>query len=169
MVGPLVARVGLVPDEVLLGQILTLHATGRGRVLAPLGLGDGLSDAENEAYGLERAPLEERRDRLGHLLDALAREGIPTWVGGTGPKTVALARSHGAAVNAWASSLDVVASLASEGEVTWAGDLPADLDDADRFLDGLHEAGASWVVATYGTEISTLADLVTPKPWFAAR
>ena len=169
IVGPLVARVGLVPDEVLLSQFLSLQALGSGRVVAPLGLGDGLSEAESEADGLLRAPFEERRERLVGLLEELQRHDLPTWVGGSGPKTVAIARAQGAAVNLWSTQVEKVASLAEGGEVTWAGDLPNDEDEMATLLDELAEAGASWVVGTYSTNAAVLGAIARPRPWFSSR
>ena len=169
MVGPLVARVGLVSDEVLLSQFRALKAIGEGRILAPLGLGDGLSEAENEAYGLLRAPVEERRARLRSLLVSLQSEHIPTWVGGSGPKTVALAREGGAAVNLWSTPVERVRELAQDGEVTWAGELPADLGEMEALLDALAEAGASWAVGTYSTKAEELGAVARSRPWFSSR
>ncbi len=169
MVGPLVARVGLVADQVLLSQFLTLKALGNGRVLAPLGLGDALSEAENEAYGLLRAPLEERRERLGWLLQALQAQEIPTWVGGSGPKTVASARAGGAAVNLWSSPVDLVALQAKDGEVTWAGELPSSAEGIETLLDSLAEAGASWAIGTYSTSALVLGGVARSRPWFSPR
>ena len=169
MVAPLVARVGLVDDSVLLSQFVALNAIRRGRVIAPLGLGDGLSEAENEAYGLDRPDIEARRVRLGGLLDALQGEHIATWVGGSAPKTVAIARAHGAAVNLWASPAALVAEHARTGEVTWAGELPAPGAGLSERLDELYEAGASWVVATYSSKAIDLAHVARSRPWFGSR
>jgi len=168
-VGPLVARVGLVANDVLLHQFLALKALGEGRVLAPLGLGDGLSEAENEAYGILRAPIGERRAQMTELLEELHRQDIPTWVGGSGPKTVALARAHGAAVNLWSTPVEIVAEHAQRGEVTWAGPLPNETDEMEVLLDALADAGASWVVGTYSTNPLVLADVARTRPWFSSR
>jgi len=80
------------------------------------------------------------------------------WVGGTGPKTVELTRSISAAVNCWAVTPESVAALAADGPVTWAGDLPGDLDAMARHLDDLATAGATWCVATYGTTAAMVAE-----------
>ena len=47
--GTLVARVGLVPSEVLLAQFTALANLAPGRIVAALGTGDRLSEAENRA------------------------------------------------------------------------------------------------------------------------
>jgi len=157
-VGPLVARVGLVDNDVLEAEFMALHALGPGRVIAALGIGDGLSAAENAAYGigLDAAPL--RREALRELAGTLAGAGLEVWVGGTGPKTVELTRSISAAVNCWAVTPDAVAALAADGPVTWAGDLPGDLDEMARHLDDLATAGATWCVTTYGTTAAMVAE-----------
>src|SRR3954471_13090412 len=51
--GPLVARVGLLPDAVLVHTMTSLQRLAGDRVIAALGTGDRLSAAENLAYGIE--------------------------------------------------------------------------------------------------------------------
>ena len=64
-----------------------------GRLIAGIGTGDHLSRAENEAYGIPFEPADERRVRLASVAAAARDRGIPVWIGGGLPKTVALARS----------------------------------------------------------------------------
>ena len=64
--GTLVARVGLVPDAVLVHSLVTLHRMTGGRFIAALGTGDSLNREENEAYGVPFAPVADRvADRFG--------------------------------------------------------------------------------------------------------
>ena len=55
VVGPLVARVGLVGTSHLVEEYLTLERVAPSRVICALGSGDKLSAAENEAYDVARA------------------------------------------------------------------------------------------------------------------
>jgi len=50
-IGSLVARVGLVPDQLIVESFLGLHEVSGHRVVAALGVGDAKSFSENEAYG----------------------------------------------------------------------------------------------------------------------
>ena len=148
-VGTLVARVGLVPDEVLISEFDALWALAPGRVVAALGTGDRLSAAENEAYGVPFAPAAERRASLRRCARALRRRGVRVWVGGGAPATVAVAEEEGVAVNLWAASPAEVAAQARRSEVTWAGPAP-DRDDPDSAVAALVAevagAGATWAV-----------------------
>ena len=55
-VGTLVARVGLVPDAVLVHNLVTLAAIAGDRLIAGLGTGDSANKDENLAYGIDFAP-----------------------------------------------------------------------------------------------------------------
>ncbi|MEI6700731.1 MAG: LLM class flavin-dependent oxidoreductase [Actinomycetota bacterium] len=169
MVGPLVARVGLVENSVLDAQFRSLEAIASGRVIAPLGVGDGLSAKENEAYGLVQLPADVRRARLKELAKDLQARGISTWVGGSGPKSIAVARETGSAVNLWSQPASVVAEHAKTGEVTWAGDLPAAGEGLEEHLAALHQAGASWAIATYARSAEELVEAAKSGGWFTPR
>ncbi len=146
VLGTLVARVGLVADEVLFSQLLTLRSLIGERLVAGLGTGDQMSLPEQRAYGLRHAPASERRDAVGALARRLVGEGVTTWVGGRDPRTISTARQAGAVPNLWAASAEELAAIARFSEVTWGGSLPADPEKAGRRLAGLAAAGASWAV-----------------------
>ena len=76
------ARVGLVPDEVLVAVLSSLSLISSGRMIAGLGTGDHLSRPENQAFGMPFEPADERRSRLRAVASAVGRHGIPVWVGG---------------------------------------------------------------------------------------
>lgn len=164
-VGTLVARVGLVPDEVLLAQFDTLCALAPGRVVAGLGTGDHLSAAENEAYGVEFAPAHERLASLRWCARRLADRGVPVWVGAAGgsPATVAVAEEEAVAVNLWDVSPQRVAAEARRCEVTWAGPVPSRGDagqtpgDVDAVAAALARAGATWAVFSWPVPLEGLA------------
>ena len=94
-VGTLVARVGLVPDEVLVSQFDALGVLAPGRVVAALGTGDHLSAAENLAYGVPFEAAEARRGALRRVALTLRDRGSPVWVGDGAARTVALAEAEG--------------------------------------------------------------------------
>jgi alkanesulfonate monooxygenase SsuD/methylene tetrahydromethanopterin reductase-like flavin-dependent oxidoreductase (luciferase family) len=145
-VGPLVARVGLVDDEVLLSQFAALEALAPGRVVAAVGTGDHLSAEENLAYGVSFAPAAERRGALERCASRLLVEGLAVWIGGGAARTLAIAAELGCAVNLWGATPDDVARQAALGEVTWAGLAPADDGALRRLLADLEAAGATWAV-----------------------
>jgi alkanesulfonate monooxygenase SsuD/methylene tetrahydromethanopterin reductase-like flavin-dependent oxidoreductase (luciferase family) len=151
-VGPLVARVGLVPSVTLTTQLRALAALAPGRVIAALGTGDQLSAQENLTYGIAYASADERREELRTTLLALAGE-MPLWVGGGSARTAQVARECGAAINLWNRDAATVTEVAASGEVTWAGDLRSDVANQ---LDELASAGATWVVAAPGSDVAAL-------------
>jgi alkanesulfonate monooxygenase SsuD/methylene tetrahydromethanopterin reductase-like flavin-dependent oxidoreductase (luciferase family) len=158
-VGTLVARVGLLPDEMLVAVLSSLSALSDGRVIAGIGTGDRLSRAENEAYGLPFESADRRRARLAIVASAVRDLGIPVWVGGGLPRTVEVARSVGAAVNLWEAATSDVVQLASTGiEVTWAGPIGDTAPEATDRLCQLSAAAATWAVCAWPDSIEMVAE-----------
>lgn len=170
--GSLVARVGLVPDALLVHQLVSLHRMVGDRLVAGLGTGDSANRAENEAYGIEFEPVEERLARLRGCCRELRAAGVRTWVGG---RSEAL-RAAAADADGWNGWGTDVATFAEEAagvppgrELTWAGQIlvgrtpPAaaaklrahgrrpglvagTVDELAAHLRGLEEAGAAWAI-----------------------
>ncbi len=174
-VGTLVARVGLVPDEVLVHNLRTLGRIAGDRLIAGLGTGDSANKDENLAYGIDFAPVAVRRASLIACCRDLRAAGIRTWIGGRSPSVRrAAAEAPADGWNGWcpdaATFAAEAADLAGTGvEVTWAGQvlIGADVaeaaakltrhgsregllwgtpDDLHRHFDALEQAGATWAV-----------------------
>ncbi|HEX2039072.1 MAG TPA: LLM class flavin-dependent oxidoreductase [Acidimicrobiales bacterium] len=145
VVGSLVARVGLFPDAVLVNGLRTVaRMAGEDRFVAGLGVGDRLSRAENEAYGVPFAPVAERVASLVTSCRELRAAGVPVWVGGRSTAVQEVAVAEADALNLWQSPVEEVA--ARRGTVlTWAGQVGPD-DDVRSLLAGLRDAGATWAV-----------------------
>ncbi|HEY3940984.1 MAG TPA: LLM class flavin-dependent oxidoreductase [Acidimicrobiales bacterium] len=166
--GPLVARVGIVADEVLLSQFGALEALAPGRVIGGLGTGDRLSHAENEAYGVPAGSAADRRAAMGHCASVLRSRGVPVWIGGGSARTRAVAEATGSAVNLWSADPAAVAEQGRRTEVTWGGPTAAAWDagagpDARReglarLLGRLDEAGASWAVFAWPVPLALLVE-----------
>jgi hypothetical protein len=158
-IGSLVSRVGLVPDQVLASMLSSVALISGGRFIAGLGTGDHLSRAENEAYGIPFESADERRASVARVAAAARRRGIPVWIGGGLPKTVALAHSVGASVNLWAAEPLRVAEVAATGlDVTWGGPIGPTLEQATGRLVELAEAGASWAVCGWPDSLEVVAE-----------
>ena len=172
VLGTLVARVGLVPNAVLVHSLVTLHRMTGGRLIAALGTGDSLNRDENDAYGVAFAPVA---DRVAAVVDCCRRlrvAGVTTWVGGRSP-AVRMAAANADGWNGWGVDVDTWASEAAGvphgRELTWGGQIligrtraEADaklrthgtrpglvagtVDDLRAHLDALAGAGASWAV-----------------------
>ncbi len=154
VVGPLVARVGLVGTAHLVEQFTTLEALAPGRVIAAMGTGDKLSAPENEAYGLASLSADERRALLREAAEALAPV-MPVWLGAGAEATNQLARELGVVLNVWDASVGRVRALAASGGVTWAGPVPQDLFAT---LGALADAGATWAIFSPEVEIGQLGE-----------
>ena len=150
-VGTLVARVGLLPDAVLVSAFTTLHRMAGPRLIAGLGVGDHLSRAENMAYGVPFRPRGERLASLVEVCRRLRARGVTAWMGGTSAAIRALARTEADAVNLWGVAPEAVAggpAAGQEGVVTWAGqvDLSPGAVDVGALLRAVADAGAAWAV-----------------------
>jgi len=161
VLGPLVARVGLLPDELLLAAAATLARIAPGRVVAGIGTGDSASAPENAAFGIDYPPAADRRAAMARCADALVAAGLPVWIGGGAPRTVEVAVRTGAALNLWQAAPDTVARYAGRCEVTWAGVLPAEEPALLEHLRALADAGASWAVGVWPPSLEALAGAAT--------
>lgn len=121
--GTLVARVGMVPDAVLVNALVTAQRISGGRVVAGLGVGDSASRPELEAAGIPYPPAAERRTQLGECCRRAGEAGLPTWVGG---RSAAIRRVAAQAADGWNAWGAPVAEIASAGaEVRAAARSPA--------------------------------------------
>jgi alkanesulfonate monooxygenase SsuD/methylene tetrahydromethanopterin reductase-like flavin-dependent oxidoreductase (luciferase family) len=185
--GTLVARIGLVPNDVLVSEFVALDLLAPGRVVAAIGTGDRLSAAENRAYGVPFPSAAQRRAALRECAAALRDLGLVVWVGGGSPQTRLVAEDLGAVVNLWNVPAQAVAAQARRSEVTWGGPAPRSVgvvrggsdegavaappsslpapsggpsepDQAiTRLLYELADAGATWAVFAWPIPLETLA------------
>ena len=183
--GTLVARVGLLPDAVLVHALVTLHRMAvPARFIAALGTGDRANRPENEAYGVPYAPVAERVASVITCVRLLRQAGVRTWVGGLSA-AVRRAAQEADAWNAWALPPAALAEAAAEMgrglDVTWGGQVllartKAELDakrerfgdrpglvtgtveDLAAHLRAVAEAGATWAVCA---PIDVASDPVT--------
>ena len=159
-VGTLVARVGLVPDEVLVAVLSSLAAISGGRMIAGIGTGDHLSRPENEAFGVPFEPAAERRARLA----VGGRRGAGPGHPGLGRRGAAQDRRAGpdrsaVAVNLWEGEPLRVAELTAAGhEVTWGGPVGATVPEAAARLGELAAAGATWAVCAWPESLEVVAE-----------
>jgi alkanesulfonate monooxygenase SsuD/methylene tetrahydromethanopterin reductase-like flavin-dependent oxidoreductase (luciferase family) len=156
-VGTLVARVGLVPDDVLFEQFVALHHLAPGRVIAALGTGDQMSAAENRAYGIPYPTAAARRTTMVALARRLRGRGLTVWIAGGRDARVEEPTAAGVALNLW----DVDAALLAERkdslaglEVTWAGPPPS--APLEPTVAELARAGATWVVFGWPVDVDEL-------------
>jgi alkanesulfonate monooxygenase SsuD/methylene tetrahydromethanopterin reductase-like flavin-dependent oxidoreductase (luciferase family) len=158
-IGTFVARIGLLPDDVLVEMLVGLNAISGGRLIAGLGTGDKLSQAENQAFGLPFEPAEERRVRLASVAVAVQARGIKVWVGGGLPSTSQLAQTVGGAVNLWEADVLRVAEMTAAGfETTWGGPVEGDAAQVEARLQELAEAGATWAVCAWPDSLEIVAE-----------
>jgi alkanesulfonate monooxygenase SsuD/methylene tetrahydromethanopterin reductase-like flavin-dependent oxidoreductase (luciferase family) len=157
-VGSLVARIGLLPDAVLLASLRSLQIISDGRFIAGLGVGDHLSAGENAAYGIRYAPHEERLASLKDCATRLIDFGVTVWIGGRA-RTIEIARDVGAVANLWGAGRDEIASVRADYavEVTWGGIAgqdpnstgPPSVSQISDHLTEIAESGATWAVCTW--------------------
>lgn len=172
VLGTLVARVGVLPDAVLVNTLVSLDRISGGRLVAGLGTGDRANRAENEAYGLPYAPAPDRLAAMLRCCGALRRARVRTWVGG---RSAALREAAALADgwNAWgpdAATFRAEAVTVAPGVArTWAGQVLigrtraeaedklathgprpglvwGTIEDLRAHVDGLATAGATWAV-----------------------
>lgn len=161
--GSLVARVGLLDDDVLVASLTSLHDLAGGRFIAGIGAGDRMSAAENLAYGIPFTTPEERLASVAHCASALADSGVDVWIGaGSKPGSPAsqLAQDLGVVVNVWDVSPEDLGRLsrAVVTEVTWGGMCPTSPGALSEHLSRIADQGASWAVCTWPVDPMTIDD-----------
>jgi hypothetical protein len=157
--GTLVARIGLVPNAVLVAQFLALAGLAPGRVIAGLGTGDRLSEEENRAYGIPFGSVAQRRADMVELARELVEAGLPVWIAGGPSGRTEEARAAGAALTVWDVPPALVAERHAEPrgvEVTWAGPPPSAAAPLGETLRALDEAGATWAVFGWPVDVEGL-------------
>ncbi len=157
--GTLVARVGLVPHEVLVDQFTALANVAPGRIIAGLGTGDRLSEAENRAYGIPFPSAAERRADMVDLARVLRDLGLHVWLAGGPAARVTEAAEAGAALNLWDVDPALVLSRAHGPdalEVTWAGPPPASDEQLRDNVSAVARAGATWAVFGWPVDLDAL-------------
>jgi hypothetical protein len=152
VVGPLVARVGLVGTAHLVEQFETLERVAPSRVICALGSGDKLSAAENDAYDIPKRSADERRAMMAETARELQGR-MPVWFGAGNDETNRVAHEVGATINLWDASPDRVREMTASGEVSWAG--PASNELATT-LNGVRDAGAMWAVFAPDVDVDAL-------------
>ena len=171
VLGPLVARVSVLPDAVLVNAMLTLHRMLGDRLLVTLGTGDRANRDENEAYGVGYAPAADRVAAMVRCCDSLRAAGIVTWVGGRSEAVYRAARASDG-LNLWGldpAAFAVEAACLSPLAVSWGGQVLVGRTEAEaatklarrgdrpglvhgtvadlaRHLGALAAAGAEWAV-----------------------
>lgn len=111
--GPLVARVGLLPNAVLVHALATVHRMIGPRLLVTLGTGDEGNRPENEAYGVAYPPVAERVAAMVDCVRRLRAEGVPTWVGGRS-RAVRRVASEADGWNRWGTDVGTFAGEVAE-------------------------------------------------------
>jgi hypothetical protein len=152
IVGPLVARIGLVGTRHLVEEFLTLERIAPSRVICALGSGDKLSAAENDAYDIPRRSADERRALMAETAREL-KDRMPVWFGAGNDETNRVAREVGATINLWDATPERVREMASTGEVSWAGPTSKDLATV---LSAVRDAGATWAVLAPDVDVKVL-------------
>jgi hypothetical protein len=161
VVGSLVARVGLLPDQVLVASLASLAEIGPGRVIAGLGTGDSLSRRENEAFGVPFETADIRRRRMSAVTRDLMDVGIPVWIGGGRAKTVAVAKALRVPVNLWEAGPGDISALSTQGlTVTWGGPVRGTVAEMAVGLAAVARAGATWAVCAWPRSLEKLAEAV---------
>jgi len=171
VLGPLVARVGLLPDALLVHSLLTIDRMLGERFVATLGTGDSSNRDDNLAYGVSFPPKAERLTRLVECCRRLRCARVRTWVCGNSADVRSVAVSEADGWNGWGSDTTTFAAQAAglDVEVSWGGQvlLGGDEDaaaaklehhgmrpglvhgtvaDLVKHFEGLADAGATWAV-----------------------
>lgn len=151
-IGTLVARVGLVPNQVLINHFVTLDKLSKGRVIAGLGTGDKMSAIENTSYGIDYGSAFERRESLYECAKKLQSLDITVWVGGGSAKTNQIATDLKLGLNLWSPTLAYL-SQQQTPELSWAGPIPqgegSAITRAQQHIFALSKLNVKWAVFDY--------------------
>ena len=140
-IGTLVARVGLLPDAVLVNTLASAAlVAGRERTIAGVGTGDALSKPENLAFGVEYESVADRVAAVRRVCRALRARGVTTWAGGRSSHIRQIVADDADALNIWgASPAEVVNEIEDlrqrsggrDVATTWGGQVLIGRTDAE--------------------------------------
>jgi alkanesulfonate monooxygenase SsuD/methylene tetrahydromethanopterin reductase-like flavin-dependent oxidoreductase (luciferase family) len=158
--GPLAARVAVLPNAVLVHALSSLHRMIGPRLLVTLGTGDRANRDENEAYGVGFPPAAERVATMVECCRRLRAEGVPTWVGGRS-RAVRRAASEADGWNRWgadaatfatevAALREAVAAARSEPPRSGHAGRPVAASWGGQVLVGRTQAEAAEKLARFG-------------------
>ena len=159
---PLVARIGLVPEDVLVAEFASLAHMAPGRVIAGLGTGDSNSAAENAAFGIPFAP--RRRPPSG--------AGVVRAAGG-GPGRARMGWGRiGGHHRARRRHRSVRSTCGRASPPRWppwralrghlGGPVPGDVAQIAMWLSELARAGCSWAVCAWPESVEAVAEAAAP-------
>ena len=147
--GPLVSRVSLLPDPLLIEALITIDRIAEGRLIAGLGAGDHLSRAEQARFGMAWPGVAERLARLETVASELAGRGVHTWIGGRSPMVRELAGRVADGWNCWDGSETELATFSPPPwrpvELTWGGPPPLH-GQLIEHLQEMDRLGVAWVI-----------------------
>ena len=155
MLGTLVARIGLVPENVLCREFRTLDTLSGHRLIA--GDRDGRPSQCRREPRLRDPPGNRRGTTACRPLRRRRISSEPVSPCGSGPArrpTNAIAREVGATVNLFGAGADRVAKLGRSGAVSWGGVLRRGAEEAADQFRSLNEAGATWAVVGWPGSVS---------------
>ena len=157
--GSLVARIGLVPDAVVLASLASLRQIAGDRLVAGLGTGDDASAPEHVRNGIPYLGARARLESLSAVCEQLLAAGVECWIGAGATATNDVARSLGAALNLWDASPARVEREVQRGtRVTWGGPLRGGVDAAATTLAALRAAGCEWAVWGWPSSLETVVE-----------
>jgi hypothetical protein len=157
--GSLVARVGLLPDAVVLASMISLRLIAGERLIVGLGTGDDDSAPEHARNGIPFLGARSRRESLCAVCESLLSAGVECWIGAGTAATNDVARSLGAVLNFWGATADRVAREVERGtRVTWGGPLPRDGAAAAAMLAALASAGSEWAIWGWPSSLEAVVD-----------
>ena len=156
--GPLVARVSLVPAAVLVHGLTTIQRMVGERLIGGLGTGDALSEPENTAFGVPYPTADVRLAELADCAGRLRSAGIRTWVGGRSARVKAVAATVADALNAWGVDAERLAGDRADLDrlATDAGRPPVELTWGGQVLVGSTPADAAGRLEHYGPRAGLL-------------
>jgi len=106
--GTLVSRVGLVGDQLLFSDMVTLDILSNNRLIAGLGTGDKKSVIENQLLNIKKLTVPERQNSLAKIALQLSQMGVETWVGAGLDSTNKIALRSFSKLNFWDVSPDIL-------------------------------------------------------------
>jgi len=147
--GPLVSRVSLLPDPLLIEALATIDRLAEGRLIAGLGAGDHLNRAEQAPYGMAFPGVTERLARLETVASELGGRGIHTWIGGRSRLVQELAGRVADGWNCWEGLRTDLTSFSPlpwrPVELTWGG-APPGHGRLVEHLEEMDRLGVAWVI-----------------------
>lgn len=157
---PVIARVGIRPNRLLIQECLTMYSLFGDRFIAAFGIGDHQAAEEYRAYGVEYKSFSERLDDAEIVCTQLHDIGVKVWVSAKSTAIQERLAPVLSGVNVWEGSDDDLHNArhnVPQATLSWAGVWGSETPARGKVL---AKADCDWVFVSFASDAEAQLEVV---------